>query len=355
MIGNPYKWERHDRISASAFYTGFDQHRTLIGAGYVKKDLYKVFESKNFQPGVFPFAPIGSGSIADITDVSDTAPFQQPHKRTTRFFFVQDEWNLTQDWTLTAGLRRDNYSDFGGTTNPRLAIVWDADYDLTAKLMYGTAFRAPSFVELYNINNPVLIGTPGLVPEKMKTGEAALTWQATARLQLGANIFRYQMSDIIQVVGTTFQNTGKQTGMGMELEAIWDATQDVRLAANFSHQRSVDEATQQDAGLAPHAHGYLRADWRASPEWAVNTQINAVGTRQRAPGDTRAALGGYNTVDLTLHSDKGIKAWDFAVSVRNLFNADAREPSPFGIPFISIPNDFPLAGRSFYLQAGFKL
>jgi hypothetical protein len=41
--------------------------------------------------------------------------------------------------------------------------------------------------------------------------------------------------------------------------------------------------------------------------------------------------------------------------VRNLFNADAREPSPLGAPFVSVPNDFPLPGRSFYLQAEYKL
>jgi iron complex outermembrane receptor protein len=236
-----------------------------------------------------------------------------------------------------------------------LAIVWDAAYNLTAKILYGTAFRAPSFVELYNINNPVLIGTSSLVPEKMKTGEAALSWQAAADLQLGVNVFQYKMSDIIQVVGITFHNTGKQTGKGLELEAVCDATREIRLEANYSYQRSIDESTQQDAGLAPHNHGYLRTDWRFTPGWAMNAQINAVGERQRAPGDTRAPLAGYNTVDLTLRTDQKTKGWGFSATVLNLFNADAREPSPFGTPFISIPNDFPLAGRSFHLQASYQL
>jgi len=272
-----------------------------------------------------------------------------------RYWFAQDEWNFAKDWTLTAGLRRDDYSDVGQTTNPRLALVWEAAYDLTAKLLYGTAFRAPAFTELYNVNNPVLIGTSNLTPEKMKTVEAALSWQAAPKLQLGVNVFRYQMRDIIQVVGIAYQNTGEQTGRGMELEAAWDATRELRLSGNYSHQKSIDEATQQDAGLAPHDHVYLRADWRFTPGWAVNTQLNAVGTRQRAPGDTRASLSGYNTVDLTLRTDSGGKGWGFAASLRNLFNADAREPSAFGAPFISLPDDIPLPGRSFYLQATHSL
>jgi outer membrane receptor for ferrienterochelin and colicins len=40
-----------------------------------------------------------------------------------RYAYGQDEWRAAQDWTLTAGLRHDHYSDFGSTTNPRLALV----------------------------------------------------------------------------------------------------------------------------------------------------------------------------------------------------------------------------------------
>jgi iron complex outermembrane receptor protein len=351
MIGNPYKWEQHERLNASGLYSGFERHGIRVGAGVAKDDLFKTRETKNFQPGVLPFTPIGTGSLADVTDVSDTAPFLRPHKRMVRYWFVQDEWRFAKDWTLTAGLRRDHYSDVGQTTNPRLALAWEAAYNLTARLMYGTAFRAPSFTELYNINNPVLIGTPGLTPEKVKTTEAALSWQASPQLQLGMNVFRYQMRDIIQLVGTTYQNTGKQTGKGLELESAWDATRQLRLSGSYSHQRSVDDASGQDAGLAPRDRIYLRADWRFTAGWAANAQLNAVGERRRAPGDTRSALRGYNTVDLTLRTDKGSKGWDFAASLRNLFDADAREPSPVG----TLPDDFPLPGRSFRLQVTHSL
>jgi len=356
MIGNPYKWEQHGRFNASAFYTGFERHRIRFGAGAAKEEIYKVRETKNFNPN---YTPIGTGSLADVTDVSDTLPFMRPHSRMGRFWFAQDEWNFAQDWTLTAGLRQDRYSDVGQTTNPRLALAWEAAYNVTAKLLYGTAFRAPSFAELYAINNPVGLGTSNLTPEKIKTLEAVVSWQVMPKLKLGGNLFKYEMRDIIQVVGTTFKNTGKQTGKGLELEAAWDVARDVRLAGNYSHQRSIDEATGKDAGLAPHDRIYLRADWRFMPGWAVNTQINAVGVRQRAPADTRGSLAGYKTVDLTLRTNKGGNGWEFSASVRNLFNTDAREPSPFDYsplhPFISIPNDFPLPGRSVYLQASYAL
>jgi iron complex outermembrane receptor protein len=353
MIGNPYKWEQHGRLHASALYDGFESHRVRFGTGAQKEDLYKTRETKNFNPN---FSPIGTGSFADVIDVSDTAVFLKPHSRIARYWFAQDEWNFSKDWTLTAGVRRDSYSDVGDTTNPRLALAWEAAYNLTAKLLYGTAFRAPAFVELYNINNPVQVGNPNLKPEKMRTLEAAVSWQPVSKVHLGVNVFGYSMRDTIQLDPTfTWRNAGEQTGKGMEFEAAWDATRELRLSGNYSRQKSIDKATNQDAGLAPHSHVYLRADWRFMSGLALNAQINSVGERQRAPGDARSALRGYDTVDFTLRTDRGSQEWNFAASVRNLFNADAREPSPLGAPFVSVPNDFPLPGRSFYLQAEYKL
>jgi iron complex outermembrane receptor protein len=40
--------------------------------------------------------------------------------------------------------------------------------------------------------------------------------------------------------------------------------------------------------------------------------------------------------------------------VRNLFDANVREPSPFGSGGAPIPNDFPMAGRSFFGEVRFQ-
>jgi iron complex outermembrane receptor protein len=279
----------------------------------------------------------------------------RPQRRLLRYLYTQDEWSFAKDWTLTAGVRHDDYSDFGGTTNPRLALVWEAAYNVTGKLLYGGAFRAPSFTETSAINNPVAIGNPNLRPEKMKTLEAAVSWQPAPKIQWGASIFRYEMTDIIRLDNNfTYQNAGEQTGSGAELEATWDVTRVLRIYGNYAYQRSIDETTQQDAGDAPHHQVYLRSDWRFTRRWLFNAQLNWIGERERVPGDARPSVPSYTTVDVTLRTDKVFDAWDIAFSVRNLFDEEAREPSPFGVPFVSIPNDFPLPGRSLYLQASYK-
>jgi iron complex outermembrane receptor protein len=276
-----------------------------------------------------------------------------PHQRTVNYAYAQDEWNFTRDWTLTGGVRRDQYSDFGGTTNPRLALVWDAAYNVTAKLLAGRAFRAPSFVELYNVNNPIALGNPSLKPETISTIEAAISWQPTGAVQINTNVFHYKMRDIIGYVAGTAENTGGQTGNGLELEASWDVDRRLRLSGNYAYQRSINDSTSTDAGDAPHHHLYLRADWRFGYDWMGNVQFNQIAGRDRVAGDSRPTVPNYHTVDLTLRNGKtGSGRWDFAFSVRNLFDATVLEPSP--APG-NIPGDFPMAGRSMYVQARYGL
>ena len=44
---------------------------------------------------------------------------------------------------LSAGVRYDHYTQFGGTANPRLGLIYHVAQPTTLKLLYGTAFRAP--------------------------------------------------------------------------------------------------------------------------------------------------------------------------------------------------------------------
>lgn len=355
MIGHPDTSERQFRLSAFATYSGFSGHSLRFGVGYDDLDLYSTATYKNYMfnaAGV----PVPAGPVADYSTIQ---PFMLPQRRKVDYLYAQDEWQFARDWALTAGVRHDHYSDFGGTTNPRIALVWDAALDLTAKLLYGRAFRAPSFAEQYSINNPVQRGNPDLSPETIDTLEAAFAWQARRDLQVNLSIFRYRMMDMIRavpnpapVLGSTYMNTGRQYGSGAELEAVWDVSRRLHLTGNYAYQRSIDDATGQDAGYAPHHHVYARADWRYANGWQVGAQFNWVADRRRAAGDDRPPVPDYKTVDLSLRTNRGKGQWDFAATVRNLFNADVREPSP--APG-QIPFDLPLAPRSMYVQAIYSM
>ena len=134
-----------------------------------------------------------------LTNVSDTPFVFLPEKhRDNKYSFVQDVWSFANDWELTAGIRYDAYNDFGDTWNPRLALVWSARHDTTLKLLYVLAFRAPSFAEFRNQNNPVALGNDELDPEEIETFEFALDYRPAESLHLGANVFYYKWDDIIR-------------------------------------------------------------------------------------------------------------------------------------------------------------
>ena len=62
---------------------------------------------------------------------------------------------LFNRFELEGSWRHDQYSDFGGTSNPKVAFNWTPMTDLgfTIKGSWGTSFRAPSFGELSPLTN----------------------------------------------------------------------------------------------------------------------------------------------------------------------------------------------------------
>lgn len=354
MIGQPGDEERHATLDSVAAFHGFERHRWRLNAGLRFQELDS-HEKKNFGPGVID----GSQLVVDgtLTDVTGTPfVFLMDNDREHWYVSVQDEWSISDAWQLTAGVRYDDYSDVGGTVNPRLALVWSGRRGLTAKLLYGSAFRAPSFGQLLLINNPGLLGNPDLDPEEIDTLELAFVYQPRPSVRAAVNLFAYEIEGLIDFVPDpgattlTAQNVANQDGYGFELELGWEPASAVRLTSNFSWQRSEDEATAARVADAPGCQLYFDASWAVAPDWSLFGQLHWVADRRRAPGDPRAAIADYALFDLVLRRQRLFQHWDFAVTARNLFDKVGREPSDPGIP-----NDFPLPGRALFAEIRYRL
>ena len=362
VIGNPEIFERHFHVDVSALYTGFAKHELRVGSGYYLGDMYKITDERNFgfdpnNPG-FPILP--GSPLVDATDTPFA--FITEGDRSNKYLFVQDAWQFDNDWELTAGIRYDDYSDFGSTINPRLALVWSTSHNLTTKLLYGEAFRAPSFAQTRAINNPSILGNPNLTPEELKSYELAFDYRPTYDLHIDANLFYYRWDDIIlfepDPAGRRAQNAGEQTGYGMELNVVWEASNTLQLSGNLSVVDTTDERTNTDAGNAPEKQLYLRADWQLQEQWSIDLQANWVMNRQRVVVDMRPDIGDYLIFNSTLRYTPNGSNWEFALIAKNLFDEEAREPSPAGditagIPAF-IPNDLPLAGRAVFGELRFR-
>ena len=357
--------ERQTYFNTSAFYRGFDQHILRLGGGYSYQEVYKVMTASNRGiDGMGNIIPPGSPLI-DLTD-TESALYPEEDRKNWHVF-LQDSWQFHPVWELTLGLRYDDYSDFGNTTNPRAALVWQTTSQLTSKLLYGQAFLAPSFDKLYIRGVELLAANSDLKPEEIETWELAFDYRITDSLYSTLNLFRYEVTDRIQLVAVPerglfeYQNVGQWEASGLEFETRWKMGAKASLLFNYAYVvnevQSVENASgaaqraaDYDIGNYPRHVLYLRADWMVMSNWYLNGQLNWEDKRRRLPNDSRSALSATTTVDLTLRrKDIRNNHWNFAVGVRNLFNEDVRHPQD-----PQVPDDLPLPERNWFAELRYR-
>ena len=349
MLATVQLSERNTRAEVSAFYSGFDQHLLRFAAGYHYTDINHWDAHQNAPP-----------NRPEIFKAPGLESFERVLE--DGYISVQDIWRITPQWELTTGLRYDYFKDIDDSLTPRLALVWQVHPRFTSKLLYGKAFRVPSVLELYDAN-PLggQIGDSSLEPEVIDWQELALNWKPRQNLNLALNIFAYQWQDAIKLVPvpganhSIFTNVGKQNGQGFEFETRWKTSQRSSLLFNYAYQ-SAENNDGEEPGLSPGQQAYLRIDWLFAPHWFLDGQIHWVADRKRSPGDPRTSVDDYSTVDLSLRRKQQNAPWNFAIGVRNLFDSNAREPSPgpTATGTINYPHDYPFAGRSYWAEIRYR-
>lgn len=352
LIGQPIAHEKYYGTNLVTIYSGFEQHNIRAEVGYRYSEA-KPEELKNFGPVVLD----GTEDFKDntLTNVRGTPYiYMFDQDRELYFLSLQDEWELAADWEFTAGVRYDYYSDFGGAFNPRLALVWQTQHNLTTKLLYGEAFRAPSFQELYAINNPVVLGNPDLEPEKIQTTEIAFDYRPNFDWQLMVSLFYYQSEDLITYIsnndGTNVaQNAGSQDGYGAEFEAHWKPSDSLHIKAGYTWQNSEDHDSKQTIADAPEQTFDVMFNFDVSKNLSMHFDTRWIMNRQRLISDPRADIEDYNWSNLSA-SYKLTNEWSTQLTIRNIFDTNAFEASDG-----QIAGDYPLDNRGFWLSINYTL
>ncbi len=353
--------ERHSSFELTGNYKGWANHFLRIGAGYRYNEIYEVIDKRNF--GVDPFGEIIPPTTR-LVDISGTsAAFLPTGNRSSWNVLAQDIWTLNDQWEMTYGARYYQYSDFGSTFNPRVALVWKTSNALTTKFLYGKTFRPPSFQELYQANNPVALGNPNLKPEEIQTYEIAFDYRPSKKWHIGLSAFVYDLTNKIifvpdaQEASYYAQNAGAQKGKGFVIEGGWQLAEQFVLTGSYAFQRATDQDDHKVANGSPQQDIHLRGDWKFLPNWHLNTQFSWIIGRERAFNDPRPALDDYVNVDLALHYKKSKSPWEVTLAVRNLLDSDIREPTPGPdeTGMIKIPYDLPMAGMNYFLEFRYQL
>ncbi|AEG00341.1 TonB-dependent receptor plug [Methylomonas methanica MC09] len=326
-------------------YAGIQKHKATLGAGIIYHWVTDVSNKINYliTPNFVTQIP--------LTEVSafGSDPVLSSKTRTNFYALFQDEWNFANDFYLTTGLRYDYYSDILDGISPRVSLVWNANNNLTAKLLYGRSFRPPSFLEK---NLPLSPGT-NIKSESVNTLEFQIENKWSPRLATSANLYWFEFNNLITSVSDStltsmtsvspnpvaFTNIPKINGIGLETEMRYAFADDLNFSVNYSYH-GVGDSNQ--TGLLPKHMIKSLINWEFVKGWRVGAQLNWIGERHRPKNDPRVPLRGYFIAGLTL-STQVAKPIEFVIRANNIFGSLAKEPS---LNPILLPGDVPLYDRS---------
>src|SRR5439155_12172937 len=110
--------------------------------------------------------------------------------------FAEEEFAPWKKIKINVGLRHDHYPTFGGSTNPRTALIFNPDNTSAIKVLYGQAFRAPNIYELYWRQAGIAEGNSSLHPETIRSTEVVYE-RNLHHWTVSTQGFHYSIQDMI--------------------------------------------------------------------------------------------------------------------------------------------------------------
>jgi outer membrane receptor for ferrienterochelin and colicin len=284
--------------------------------------------------------------------------------------YVQGQWRLHARSTLTAGIRGDYNSRYEAVFNPRIGIVTRLTDSTVTKVLYGTAYLAPSpyqaylhYGSFYSLDNGQTyqsdywhVPNPDLKPQHKRTLEGQVQQALGPNLNITASAFYSRFTDLVLESDITMRqsglyrgwpvafiqqsiNGGRETTHGGTVSADYllrpSRNRQLRVRGSLSlADGSVDDdsapgGTIESGGFAPVLfQASADLDW---DEWSFAPRLITAG-RQRAlalegpeAGPlTRRTIAGYTTVDLSVRRARVAGPVGLFMTVDNLFDARYR-------------------------------
>jgi iron complex outermembrane receptor protein len=356
--GNSYEHSKVYDVRAIANYNATGHNMVIGGITY-----------PSFPYIYFP------GGMTDVSDIANwlkgdeyrdvTALYGQSVLDFKKIFSLEKG---VKNLSLTAGIRYDHYTDVGESVNPRAGLVYAPTESLYFKVLYGRAFRAPSFSELYVRNNPAGTGNESLNSETISTVEGLIGYNFTKNIRSSITFFNIVSKDLIQFKDKLYQNVGQieSDGMEAELKILFDKQKYAYLNVTWqdvkdtSHQSIVSKGGQvykQDdffPGSTAEFYGNIGINYDICEKVIGNLWINYVGEKDRSEEkiwngetlvlkDARDPVKAHTLLNATLTFKNFIKGVEFQISGFNILDEDYRDPDAEGTLYY----DMPQPGRTF--------
>jgi outer membrane receptor for ferrienterochelin and colicins len=264
--------------------------------------------------------------------------------------YGQDEFAITRKLTLSAGLRYDHYSDFGGTTNPRLGLIYHLFNPTTLKLLYGTAFRAPEPAEVAPDYGPYYESNLQLQPETIRSVEGVVEQGLGQHFTLSSSVFRNRISDLVTVETdptnglNVDRNSDKAVAAGVEVELDGHLASGIKGRASYSYVDAEQPVTHQILSNSPQHLGKLNFIIPVLPQRLfASLDAQYTSPAQTLGGNT---VSGFSVFNVTLLGHTLGKHLDLSASVYNILDKKYFDPGRPEDPEDAIQQD----GRNFRIK-----
>ena len=139
---------------------------------------------------------------------------EERSNRSSHGVYVQGDFAVATNLHVNGGVRYDRYGHFDPAFSPRVGLIYNPLEGTTLKALYGTAFRAPSFLEL--------ILSDDLEPEEISAYELVYEQEIGRYLRSTVSGFYNRMEDLILFTSGSFQNVDAESrGIEAALEGAW--------------------------------------------------------------------------------------------------------------------------------------
>lgn len=240
--------------------------------------------------------------------------------------------------SIQLSAREDHNTQYGNyvTGGVGYGYALSPEWQMTAQ--YGSAFRAPTFNQLYFPS----FGDPALKPEKSDNFEASLRYQAST-IQAKLTVFENHIRDLIQNAGPATSgcsfagfcptNAGKVEIQGLTAESSIMLNPEWYLTGNLTIQSPRADDTDKLLVRRSQRYGNLQLQYK-SGDWDFGTEVSAASQRYN-DADNDFKLGGYALLNASLGYQLN-NHWKLLARANNILDKDyvlASTKSTFG------PND----------------
>jgi len=255
--------------------------------------------------------------------------------------YLNDQLLIGDAWTLNAGVRYDHHEEFGSHTTGKIGALYRLQRTQTDFFAnYGTSFRAPAFLNLYDAQ----YGNPDVQPEEGWMAEFGIRQQFTLNQRPLALELTYWLSELDDVIAFDFSipndnspfgsglyvNRDKAETEGVEFVIHYPFTPQWTMHGNYTYTDATSEAqgvTTRFPQVARHK-GNLGLVY-ATDQFSLSADMYYVGARLRWRGDVE--MEKYVRFDLaaTYYLTKGFKLYG---RLENLLDRDVEEALGYQSP-----------------------